>query len=260
MERTPDDGTLIAGVFRAFHTLKGSSGVFGIQPMTRMLHAAEDMLAAVRDGRAVIDAPLTDALLECLDQTARWLDNLEALGTLPDDAETTASGLIDRLRRDGGTAGRTAPAAPEAAENLDVFTEAERSGALEALRGQAAGTGLFRIVYEPDPRCFFNGDDPLKLIAGLPGLAALRISPREDWPALDAFDPFQCNLRIDALTLGEEAAVRHAFRLVADQVRIAEVHPEPSPRTSPGQACRRYRRRRAGRTAASALRHRHEAG
>ena len=104
LERTPDDGTLIAGVFRAFHTLKGSSGVFGIQPMTRMLHAAEDTLVAVRNGRAVIDAPLTDALLECLDQTARWLDNLEALGTLPDDAETTASGLIDRLRRDGGTA------------------------------------------------------------------------------------------------------------------------------------------------------------
>ena len=112
------------------------------------------------------------------------------------------------------------------AENLDVFTEAERSGALEALRGTICGIGLFRIVYEPDPRCFFNGDDPLKLVAGLPGLVALRISPREDWPALASFDPFQCNLRIDALTLGEEAAVRHAFRLVSDQVRIAEVHPE----------------------------------
>ena len=50
LERAPDDGTLIAGVFRAFHTLKGSSGVFGIQPLTRMLHAAEDTLVAVRTG------------------------------------------------------------------------------------------------------------------------------------------------------------------------------------------------------------------
>ena len=127
LERTPDDGTLITGVFRAFHTLKGSSGVFGIQPLTRMLHAAEDTLVAVRDGRAVIDAPLTDALLECLDQTARWLDDLEALGTLPDDAENTASGLIDRLRRDGKTSGGTVP---QTAESLDVFSEAERLGAL----------------------------------------------------------------------------------------------------------------------------------
>jgi two-component system chemotaxis sensor kinase CheA len=226
LERAPDGSTLIAGVFRAFHTLKGSSGVIGIQPLTRMLHAAEDTLAAVRAGRAMIDAPLTDTLLECLDQTARWLDNLEAVGKLSDDAENTASGLIDRLRRDGGSSGGTVPAAPQAAENLDVFTEAERSGALEALRGQAAGTGLFRIVYKPDPRCFFNGDDPLKLIAGLPGLVAIRISPREDWAALDSIDPFQCNLVIEALTLGEEAAIRHVFRLVPDQVRIAEVHPE----------------------------------
>jgi two-component system chemotaxis sensor kinase CheA len=223
LERTPDDRTSIGRVFRALHTLKGSSGVFGIQPLTRMLHAAEDTLVAVRDGRAVIDAPLTDALLECLDQTARWLDNLEAAGVLPDDAEDTASGLIDRLHLDGDIAGGTVP---QAVESLDVFSEAERSGALEALRGQTPGTGLFRIVYEPDPRCFFNGDDPLKLIAGLPGLMALRISPREDWPALDSLDPFQCNLRIDALTLGEKAAVRHAFRLVPDQARIAEVHPE----------------------------------
>jgi two-component system chemotaxis sensor kinase CheA len=223
LERTPDDGTLITRVFRAFHTLKGSSGVFGIQPLTRMLHAAEDTLVAVRNQRTVMDASLTDALLECLDQTARWLDHLEALGTLPDDAENTASGLIDRLRRDGNTAGGTVP---QTAESLDVFTEAERSGALAVLREKAPGTGLFRIVYEPDPRCFFNGDDPLKLIAGLPGLMALRISPREDWPALDSLDPFQCNLRIDALILGDEAAVRHAFRLVPDQVRIAEVHPE----------------------------------
>ena len=256
LERTPDDGTLITGVFRAFHTLKGSSGVFGIQPLTRMLHAAEDILVAVRNGRTVIDAPLTDALLECLDQTARWLDNLEALGTLPDDAENTASGLIDRLRRDGGTAGGTVP---QAAESLDVFTEAERSGALEALRGKAPGTGLFRIVYEPDPRCFFNGDDPLKLIAGLPGLAALRISPREDWPALDSLDPFQCNLRIDALILGrgsgDTARVPSGPRSGADR-RSSPRSPDPSP----AQAYRRYRRRRAGRTAAPAFRHRHEAG
>ena len=93
-------------------------------------------------GRAMIDAPLTDALLECLDQTARWLDNLEALGTLPDDAENTASGLIDRLRRDGGTSGGTVPAVARTAENLDVFTEAERSGALEALRDKLPEPGF----------------------------------------------------------------------------------------------------------------------
>ncbi|HYI68593.1 MAG TPA: chemotaxis protein CheA [Skermanella sp.] len=233
LERSPEDGELVVGVFRVFHTLKGSSGVFGIQPMTRMLHAAEDMLAAIRDGRTPIDPALIDTLLECLDQTARWLDELEVRDGLSDDADGMAAGLIRRLRGDDAAA--TAP--PDAPEFDDpgIFSEAERSAAIEALRGQAEGTSIFRVVYQPDPRCFFNGDDPLKLIAGLPGLAALRISPQGDWPALETLDPFRCDMRIDALAIGEEAAIRHAFRLVADQVRIAEVPLRAlSPQLSPG--------------------------
>jgi len=233
LERSPEDGELVVGVFRVFHTLKGSSGVFGIQPMTRMLHAAEDMLAAIRDGRTPIDPALIDTLLECLDQTARWLDDLEVRDGLSDDADGMAAGLIRRLRGDDAAA--TAP--PDAPEFDDpgIFSEAERSAAIEALRGQAEGTSIFRVVYQPDPRCFFNGDDPLKLIAGLPGLAALRISPQGDWPALETLDPFRCDMRIDALAIGEEAAIRHAFRLVADQVRIAEVPLRAlSPQLSPG--------------------------
>lgn len=223
LERTPDDRAPVVEVFRAFHTLKGSSGVFGIQPMTRMLHAAEDILAAIRDGRARTGPDLTDALLESLDQTARWLDDLEASEALPADADATASALIGRLRGDAGIA--TARTEAPVADDLDIFTRTERAGVLDALRGRPGGTGIFRIAYRPDPRCFFNGDDPLKLMAGLPGLAALRISAREGWPALEALDPFECHLRIDALAVGQDAAIRHVFRLVADQVTIAGIDP-----------------------------------
>lgn len=232
LERTPEDGALVVGVFRVFHTLKGSSGVFGIQPMTRMLHAAEDMLAAIRDGRTPIGPALIDTLLECLDQTARWLDDLEIRDGLPDDAERNAAGLVRRLRGDDAAA--TAPPDAPEIDDFGIFSEAERSAAVEALRGQPDGTAIFRVAYQPDPRCFFNGDDPLKLIAGLPGLAALRISPQGEWPALETLDPFRCEMRIDALAVGEEAAIRHAFRLVADQVRIAEVPPDAlAPQPSP---------------------------
>jgi two-component system chemotaxis sensor kinase CheA len=234
LERTPDDSALIVGVFRAFHTLKGSSGVLAIQPMTRMLHAAEDMLAAIRDGRTVIGPALIDTLLECLDQTARWLDDLEVRDGLPDNADGAADGLIRRLRGDAAAA--TAPPSGLEIDDFGIFSEAERSAAVEALRGQADGAAIFRVAYQPDPRCFFNGDDPLKLIAGLPGLAALRISPQGDWPALETLDPFRCEMRIDALAIGEEAAIRHAFRLVADQVRIAAISPDalaPQPSSGP---------------------------
>ncbi|WP_158045320.1 Hpt domain-containing protein [Skermanella pratensis] len=230
LERAPT-GDVVAQVFRAFHTLKGSSGVFDVPAMTRMLHAAEDILSAVRGGRAAIDPELIDLLLESLDRTAMWLESLEVQGALPGDADAAASDLIDRLRRCAvGEADTAAPAAlaPDGStsDGLAVFTEAERSAALDLLRQGAAGTGAFRIVYDPDPGCFFNGEDPLKLVGRLPGLAALRISPRDDWPAPEALDPFLCNLRIDLLAVGEEAAIRHPFRLAADQVHITAVDPD----------------------------------
>lgn len=223
LERTPT-GDGVAQVFRAFHTLKGSSGVFDVPPMTRLLHAAEDTLSAVRTGRAAIGVPLIDLLLESLDRTAAWLDSLEAVEALPEDADAVASDLIDRLRRRAAGDPHAEPAPAAAASgDLAAFTGAERSAALDLLRQGGAEAGVFRIVYDPDPGCFFNGEDPLKLVRRLPGLAALRISAREDWPAPEALDPFLCNLRIDVLAVGEEAAVRHPFRLVADQVRISAV-------------------------------------
>ncbi|UEM06278.1 chemotaxis protein CheA [Skermanella rosea] len=226
LERTPT-GDGVALVFRAFHTLKGSSGVFDVPPMTRMLHVAEDALSAVRAGRAAINAALIDLLLESLDRTAAWLDALEAQGALPADADAAASDLADRIRRlvVGNTDTAEAPDAPPP-DDLPVFTGVERSTALDLLRQGGGGTGVFRIVYDPDPGCFFNGEDPLKLVSRLPGLAALRISPREDWPAPETLDPFLCNLRIDLLAVGEEAAIRHVFRLVADQIRVSAIDPE----------------------------------
>ena len=40
LERTPGDLVAINRLFRSVHTLKGSSGLFEVQPLTRILHAA----------------------------------------------------------------------------------------------------------------------------------------------------------------------------------------------------------------------------
>ena len=43
-EHQPGDPALLNEVFRAVHTLKGSSGLFDVRPLTRLVHAAEDLL------------------------------------------------------------------------------------------------------------------------------------------------------------------------------------------------------------------------
>ncbi|WP_193388395.1 Hpt domain-containing protein, partial [Anaeromyxobacter sp. PSR-1] len=49
------DPDLLNGVFRAAHTLKGLSSMFGVERLTRLAHALEDLLDEVRLGRRGLD-------------------------------------------------------------------------------------------------------------------------------------------------------------------------------------------------------------
>jgi two-component system chemotaxis sensor kinase CheA len=48
LEKNPGDDDAVNEVFRAVHTLKGSSGLFDVLALTRLVHAAEDLLVAIR--------------------------------------------------------------------------------------------------------------------------------------------------------------------------------------------------------------------
>lgn len=228
LERDPAATERIAAIFRAFHTLKGSSGLFDVRPMTRVLHAAEDTLAAVRAGRLEIAPALTDLLLDYLDHTARWLADLEATGTLPPDANMRADDLIGRLgrgtalRAQAGAAGEPRDAGGDEAAD---FPDADRMAALAAVLEAGPPASLLAVTYAPDPRCFFNGDDPLRLVRALDGLAALRIVEPAPWPPPGEMDPFVCTLSFRMLVVAEEADVRDVFRFVSDQVRVNAVEP-----------------------------------
>ena len=63
-----------------------------------------------------------------------------------------------------------------------------------------AASREWRYVTGPTPDCFFRDEDPLALIAGLPGLRAVELRPDEPWPSLEELDPFACNLTMLALT------------------------------------------------------------
>ena len=56
LEERPDDRERLDGAFRAFHTLKGAAGIVDFVAMSRALHAAEDVLSAVRSNSAAGDA------------------------------------------------------------------------------------------------------------------------------------------------------------------------------------------------------------
>ena len=85
------------------------------------------------------------------------------------------------------------------------------------------------ISYEPFAGCFYNGDDPVQLMQQVPGLLAFQIEPREPFVPLADIDPYACNLRLRAISIGNPDEIAALFRLVPDQTQIISVPAEALP-------------------------------
>ncbi len=234
MERAGYDAARTSSAFRALHTLKGSAGLFDMAPLGAVLHAAEDLMAALREAEAAPGAQAMTALLACMDYAEAGIEAVALNGALPQDAATRAHAVVAALRGPDGAA-PPAGTAPEVREQ----------SWLTALLADATGEARSAVRYVPAPGCFFLGDDPLALVRQIPELLALRIGPRAAW-SLPAYDPFACNLEITALSAAPVAALAGLFRFVPDQATVLEVAaspppPQPEPVT-PGAAATRQLR------------------
>ena len=208
LEQTPEDRARVDSVFRGFHTLKGAAGIVDFAAMGRALHAAEDVLGAVRAGEAPVTPDLVSDCLTCLDQVVQWLEQMEAAAEVPADADPAADRIVARFAEAPAQAGSEVPAS---------------SGPPDWLAGLPHAPGARTAVrYAPDADCFFRGEDPLALVAALPGLRAMDISPAQPWPELDGLDPFACNMVFTAVSDAAPQDIAAALRQVADQV---EIHP-----------------------------------
>ena len=139
------------------------------------MHAAEDLVAAVRSGRVATTATVIDQALACLDLVARWADAFETEGELPPDAGQTAREASDRLRALLSPAAAAAAPAGEALPEWAVRLLARHRD----IGAQAGATEWHAVAYEPHAGCFFDGDDPLQLLRRIPGLLALRVEARK---------------------------------------------------------------------------------
>jgi two-component system, chemotaxis family, sensor kinase CheA len=88
LESAPEDAELLNRIFRALHTIKGTSGFLGFEPVVRLSHHAEDVLNALRKGEAQLMRPTIDALLATRDLLGRMLSDIREGGLK--QYETTA--------------------------------------------------------------------------------------------------------------------------------------------------------------------------
>jgi len=214
LEQGDDGQDRIDSLFRAFHTLKGAAGIVEFEAMGRALHAAEEALSAVRAAAKPMSKPTVGDCLATLDQVTRWLDQMQASGTAPADADAAADDIIRRFT------GQSSPPASGAvdggAEWFDILRERHRDG----FAGAATA-----LCYRPDADAFFRGEDPLALVAGIPDLVAVDLA-LPGGTVLADLDPFACGIRIVALTKAPVAQAREALAGVIDQVEIVVIRDE----------------------------------
>jgi two-component system, chemotaxis family, sensor kinase CheA len=244
LERDGASPDRIDRVFRAFHTLKGSAGVVELPTMSIMLHAAEDLLASVRQGALGSGADIIDAALACLDQVSRWVDDFEVIGALPAQAGEDGRVLAERLRSFlpmGAGQQQPGSAARISTVGIEVGLPAWAARMIAAERDAMASRlpkhapAVSAISYQPIAGCFYNGDDPLQLMLQVPDLLAFHIEPVEPFAPLSGIDPYACNLRLQAISAGDRDEIARIFRLVPDQVQITGI-PRDALLTTPSMA------------------------
>jgi len=137
------DAELLRELFRILHTIKGTCGFLGLERLGRIAHAAENVLAAARDG-SIILAGATDPLLAALDAMREIVDALEA-GAGERQADDSAlfaqlGAMLQGSRAadgshtvDAGAAGRQPGGLP------DVPGEVETDAGLGGAAGSPAG-------------------------------------------------------------------------------------------------------------------------
>jgi len=96
LEETPDDRERLSSVFRAIHTIKGTSGFLAYPTLEHVAHVGENLLVKLRDGVLRLNAVMTSGLLEMVDAVRSILGRIDSTGT---EGEEHYEELVAKLER-----------------------------------------------------------------------------------------------------------------------------------------------------------------
>ncbi|MBI5562696.1 MAG: chemotaxis protein CheA [Deltaproteobacteria bacterium] len=220
LEKNPADEDTVNTLFRAAHTIKGSSGIVGIDAVEKFTHFVENLLSKVRDGEMAVNNAMIELLLECRDHIAGLVELAAASASAPDanvidkDAalvERLGAYLHERTAQAGG-------AAPIPIERGEARTEPQ--GGED--RPAAADTWHISIRFGRD--ILRGGMDPMSFINYLTKLGeVVSIATLFDsMPPLADMDPESCYLgvEIDFRSDFDKKTIEDVFEFIREDSQI----------------------------------------
>lgn len=208
LENDPGDDDAIGAIFRAAHTIKGSAGLFGLEPIVSFTHIVEDVLDRLRNGSVEVDTGLIAVLLKSSDHMLE---------------------LINVVANQGGTL--TPPALKREMELCQVLQEYQApppddapAPAAETTMQAPSETRLWRICLRFGQDVFRNGMDPLSFLRYLQTLGEIvhLDTLTEALPSVEAFDAESCYLGfdIDFRSAASHGAINEVFDFVREDCLI----------------------------------------
>jgi two-component system chemotaxis sensor kinase CheA len=77
LEGNPDDAEAVNTVFRAFHTVKGTSGFLGLELISELAHLAESLLSRIRNKEIRLTGGFADLALQSLDMLKKSVASVD---------------------------------------------------------------------------------------------------------------------------------------------------------------------------------------
>ena len=222
VEQADAKDELINAIFRAAHTIKGSSGLFGLDHIVAFTHVVESVLDQVRAGKLTIPEQLVVLLLSCCDHIGKLVEGVAA-GKNEVDPALLQQGepLLTQLR------GYLAAPQPQAA--LLVTLAAQGVDPIERINSGGAQTDHWHISLRFGPDVLKMGMDPLSFIRYLETLGRIVgiVTLPDAIPATDVMDPELCYLGFEIAfqSQADKTTIENVFEFVRDDCRVRILPP-----------------------------------
>ena len=218
VETAQEKSEIINAVFRAAHTIKGSSGLFSLDHIVAFTHVLESVLDRVRSGKLALNAKLVALLLGCGDHIRALVDGV-ASGEQSGSPELAQAGEpLTAALRGYLEVGTVAPnvAVAEAAATVDVTQR--------PLSGTQVGADHWHISVRFGADVLRNGMDPLSFIRYLGTLGQITAiaTVADALPDVELMDPETCYLGFEMAFKGDvdKAAIEQVFEFVREDSRL----------------------------------------
>jgi two-component system chemotaxis sensor kinase CheA len=206
LEEVPDDKELIARVFRALHTIKGSAGMFGYDEITMFTHDIESVFDHIRKGEINITKEIIDLTLSARDQILLMLSQTEK--TENSDDETTKALLTSFRKIILEYNAKTNNSETPKANNCKPATQS-----IQGIKQ------TFYISFKPSLEIFLSGTNPLLLLNEIRALGnSIVIGNENVIPMLGDIDPQKCYMNWDIVLKTEKGidAIKDVFIFAVD--------------------------------------------